>query len=239
MFYLIRELYHTSLYPVKKKIIFCWQNMCWLVYTGTTRVYHLPMWLTLNFPNLCACMYMYVRYGGGGPAAGWNKRWTAWNKAWTNDVTHCFAMVFYYMARDMLSLDPYWMPDEWRDIERCTKNRQDGAHKIGTPLSAKTPYPQNKNTTWTSPVTHIYIIKAASIYWHTPCQTFDKLFLIVPYSCHIFIPSYNHREHKATWQQQALRAGTQVTSRNSDRLSQRAREQRDKDKGLNKDLTTE
>ena len=39
------------------------------MYACTIRVYHLPMLLTLNFPNLCVSMYMYVPYGGGGPAA--------------------------------------------------------------------------------------------------------------------------------------------------------------------------
>ena len=39
----------------------------------------------------------------------------------------CFALLFYTMARDMLSLDAYLMPDEWRGLKDCTKNRQDGA----------------------------------------------------------------------------------------------------------------
>tara|TARA_R100000388_G_scaffold45385_1_gene34469 strand:+ start:118 stop:255 length:138 start_codon:yes stop_codon:yes gene_type:complete len=45
------------------------------------------------------------------------------------------------MARDMLSLDAYLPPDEWRSLKDCTKNRQDGAYKIGIPIAAKTPYP--------------------------------------------------------------------------------------------------
>jgi len=48
------------------------------------------------------------------------------------------------MARDMLSLVAYMMPKEWRDIENCTKNRQDGAYKIGIPIVAKSPYPLKK-----------------------------------------------------------------------------------------------
>ena len=38
------------------------------MHTGATRVYHLPMWLTLNFPNLCTYPYTYVPGRGGGPA---------------------------------------------------------------------------------------------------------------------------------------------------------------------------
>jgi len=41
------------------------------------------------------------------------------------------------MARDMLSLVAYLSPDEWRSLKDCTKNRQDGAYKIGIPIATK------------------------------------------------------------------------------------------------------
>ncbi len=44
----------------------------------------------------------------------------------------------------MLSLVAYLPPDEWRSLKDCTKNRQDGAYKIGIPIAAKTPYPLKK-----------------------------------------------------------------------------------------------
>jgi len=33
------------------------------------------------------------------------------------------------------------MPNEWRDIENCTKNRQGDAHKIGIPIGCKNTLP--------------------------------------------------------------------------------------------------
>ena len=176
--------------------------MCWLVYADVTRVYHLPMWLTLNFPNLCASMYMYVRYGGGGPAARVEQKVNSLDKGWTNDVTSCFNCFFYYMTRDMLSLDAYSLPDEWRDIESCTKNRQDGAYKIGIPIVCQNTLPlkQEHNMNITS---HTYIynkscVNILTLNLSNLWQTFFDCALFVPHFHSIIQPSRTQSDLTAT-----------------------------------------
>jgi hypothetical protein len=59
------------------------------------------------------------------------------------------------MARDMLSLVAYSLPDEWRSLKDCTKNVQDGAYKIGIPIAAKSPHPIKKISCCHIPATFI------------------------------------------------------------------------------------
>ena len=114
----------------------------------------------------------------------------------------CFALLFYTMARDMLSLDAYSLPDEWQEIKSCTKNRQDGAYKIGTPIVCQNTLPpkQEHNMNITS---HTYIynkscVNILTLNLSNLWQTFFDCALFVPHSHSIIQPSRTQSDLTAT-----------------------------------------
>ena len=114
--------------------------MCWLVYACTICVYHLPMWLTLNFPNLCIYPYTYVPGRGGGPA----RREQKVNSLEQRVNENCYTFVLYYGKRYAIIWRLFaagWMAQFERlhknCAEWCIKNRHPHCCKNTLPMRTK------------------------------------------------------------------------------------------------------